>query len=65
VPETYIDTHAWQFVPESFGLLMRTLKAAGLTPFEVERVYPTLRLSNEFYAVLRLPPVAPEAGNAA
>ncbi len=59
--DTYIDTHAWQFVPDSFAALIGTLNAAGLTPFEVERVYPTLRPSNEFYAVLRLPPATAEA----
>ncbi len=52
----YTDTHAWQFVPDSFTHLIGTLHAAGLTPFTVERVYPTLRPSNEFYAVLRLMP---------
>jgi len=51
----YTDTHAWQFVPDSFAQLIGTLNAAGLTPFEVERVYPTLWSSNEFYAVLRVP----------
>jgi len=59
----YIDTHAWQFVPDSFAALIGTLHAAGLTPFEVERVYPTLRPGNEFYAVLRLLPT--DARNAA
>jgi hypothetical protein len=61
----YVDTHAWQFVPDSFAQLIGTLNAAGLTPFEVERVYPTLRLSNEFFAVLRLPPAPPADGSAA
>jgi len=59
--DSYIDAHAWQFVPESFAGLIRTLRAAGLTPFTVERVYPTLWSSNEFYAVLRLPPAGAQA----
>ena len=53
----YVDTHAWQFVPESFAHIITTLNAAGLTRFEVERIYPTLRFTNEFFAVLRLPSV--------
>jgi hypothetical protein len=60
----YVDTHAWQFVPESFTQLIGTLNAAGLIPFEAERVYPTLWSSNEFYAVLRLPAARKKASRA-
>ena len=62
--DTYIDTHAWQFVPDSFAQIIGTLNAAGLTRFEVERVYPTLWSSNEFYAVLRLPSRLAKVGRA-
>ena len=62
--DQYVDTHAWQFVPDSFAQLIGTLNAAGLIPFEAERVYPTLWSSNEFYAVLRLPDARKKAGRA-
>ena len=49
----YIDTHAWQFTPDSFRLLIELLQRAGLIRFEVERLYPTTRNAFEFYAILR------------
>jgi hypothetical protein len=48
----YLDTHAWQFTPDSFRALIAVLSAAGVVPFGVERVYRTVRDSKEFYAVL-------------
>jgi predicted SAM-dependent methyltransferase len=52
----YIDAHAWQFTPTSFKNLVAILRAMKLTQFAIERIYPTLRPANEFYAVLRLDP---------
>lgn len=49
----YADAHAWQFFPESFADLMRGLHEHGFSPFSVERVYPTMYGSQEFYAVLK------------
>lgn len=49
----YADAHAWQFSPESFADLMQALHGHGFSPFSVERVYPTLYGSLEFYAVLK------------
>lgn len=51
-PGVYIDTHAWQFVPASFREIMQTLFDLGFSPFRVMRVYPTIRDSIEFYAIL-------------
>lgn len=48
----YFDTHAWQFVPDSFKEILQLLAGLGVAQFSVERVYPTLRGSVEFYAVL-------------
>ena len=48
----YIDTHAWQFTPTSFRTLIDILMQSGKVPFRVERVYPTIKNSNEFYAIL-------------
>ena len=49
----YLDVHAWQFTPASFGAMMRTLAGLGLSAFEVEAVYDTPRDRAEFCAVLR------------
>jgi len=49
----YVDTHAWFFTPDTFRSTMTQASAAGLIPFTVERVYDTLKDSNEFNAVLR------------
>lgn len=48
----YIDTHAWQFTPASFHRLVDFLALSGKVPFKVERIYKTIKNSNEFYAVL-------------
>lgn len=49
----YADAHAWQFSPESFAELMQGLYDRNFSPFSVERVFPTLHGSLEFYAVLK------------
>jgi len=50
----YIDTHAWQFTPASFHALIDLLALSGKVPFQVERIYSTVKNNNEFYAVLTL-----------
>ena len=50
---TYADAHAWRFSAESFAELMQGLYDCGFSAFSVERVYPTLYGSLEFYAVLK------------
>lgn len=50
----YIDVHAWQFTPDSFVEIMRLLQQLGLSPFAVERLYPSRLNGNEFWAVLQL-----------
>lgn len=52
-PDARPDVHAWQFTPDSFRTLVGTLGELGMTGFTVERVYPTVRDSLEFFAVLR------------
>jgi len=49
----YIDTHAWFFTPDSFRSICVQLKKLGLIQGAVERVYNTVKNSNEFYAVLK------------
>lgn len=50
--DVYLDTHAWQFAPSSFRDILQTLARLRLCELRVKRVYPTVRNSIEFYAVL-------------
>ena len=47
----YVDTHAWQFTPASFELLLLELARLGETDWLVERITPATGC--EFYAWLR------------
>lgn len=49
----YVDSHSWQFTPDSFRGLVTLLHELKLSPLSVARVYATTYGSNEFYAVLR------------
>ena len=49
----YLDVHAWIFTPSSFRVIISTLFSLGLIQLSIERLYPTLRNSNEFYVILR------------
>lgn len=52
--DSYLDARAWQFTPESFQWLLNRMAQYGLSPFRVERLYPTVKPWGEFYAVLRI-----------
>lgn len=54
------DTHAWQFTPDSFRYLTELLFSCDLSPLRLERLYQTIRPSNEFYAILLNPNDQPE-----
>jgi hypothetical protein len=54
-PDTYLDTHSWQFTPASFRTAIDTLHDLGLSPLLAARVYETVRDGIEFYAVLQKP----------
>jgi hypothetical protein len=49
----YIDSHAWQFVPESFREIVGQLFEIGYSVFKPVQIYDTVYGSNEFYAVLQ------------
>jgi hypothetical protein len=53
---SYVDPHAWKFTPDSFREIVDVLFEMKAISFKIERVYPTLRNSNEFYAVLVMAP---------
>ncbi len=49
----YIDVHAWYFTPDSFAEIISLLNKLSLIDLEVERLYPTRRFRNEFWAILK------------
>lgn len=50
--DEYTDVHAWKFTPATFRALIDNLYSLKLTRLRIARVYPTVRNSNEFYAVM-------------
>ena len=46
------DEHAWYFTPETFESIIQDLNELGLINLKIERLYPTLRNSVEFWAIL-------------
>lgn len=50
---SYIDVHAWQFTPSSFGHIMPSLFELFEVGFSILRIYETHRDSNEFRAILQ------------
>lgn len=48
----YVDTHAWQFTPESFESICTLLHLRGHIALRPVAVYPTLFNRNEFCAIL-------------
>jgi hypothetical protein len=51
----YVDRHAWQFTPDSFRSILGLLNELGLVALRPLRVYNTLFMSNEFWAILQKP----------
>lgn len=47
------DEHAWFFTPSTFTSIINELNDLEILNLKIERIYPTLRNSNEFWAVLR------------
>ena len=54
-PETLNNEHAWFFTPDSFAAIIQDLCDLELIDFELERIYPTLHNTLEFWAILRKP----------
>lgn len=50
--DAYNDVHAWKFTPLTFNVLFENLFNLKLSNLQIIRTYPTLKNSNEFYAVL-------------
>ena len=55
---SYIDVHAWQFVPESFAELIGNLNALGLTSFKITNIWNTPINNLEFFVTLTKSPGA-------
>lgn len=47
------NEHAWYFTPDSFLSIMNDLIALDLIDLEVERLFPTMKNSGEFWVILR------------
>lgn len=52
-PETLSNEHAWFFTPTNFRSILEDLKSLQLTQFRIERLYPTLANTLEFWVILR------------
>jgi len=53
VDKQYIDVHSLQFTPKSFQENMEILYSMNFTDLVVEEIYPTIKNSLEFFAVLK------------
>ena len=49
---SYVNCHAWFFTPETFRSSMLMIHELGLTSLYPDRVYNTIRPSNEFCVVM-------------
>lgn len=49
---TNLDVHKWSFTPESFEEILQLLNELEYSAFTLERIYPTIRGTFEFFAVL-------------
>ena len=47
------NEHAWYFTPDTFMSIVTDLIDLNLINVEVERIYPTMKNSGEFWAILR------------
>ena len=52
-PSALFNDHAWFFTPDTFRQIINDLTSLELIDFRLERLYPTLRDTLEFWAVLR------------
>jgi hypothetical protein len=48
----YIDSHCWKFTPFTFRNIINILYKTKYIDLKIERVYKTLKGSNEFYVIL-------------
>jgi len=49
----YIDSHCWKFTPFTFRNIIDILFQTDFIDLKIERVYKTLKDSNEFYVILK------------
>jgi SAM-dependent methyltransferase len=50
----YVDVHSLQFTPDSFKEIINLLNELGYIQLKVDKIYPTLLNSCEFYVILKL-----------
>lgn len=49
----YVDVHSWKFTPDGFRAILTQLERLGLVDLSIAEIYPTLRDTLEFFAILR------------
>jgi hypothetical protein len=49
----YFDSHCWKFTPFTFRQIIDILYNTGYIDLKIERIYKTLKGSNEFYVILK------------
>lgn len=54
-PDRDVDVPAWYFTPTTFEQILGLLHDLGHTALTVSRIYPPLKNSNEFWAILEAP----------
>ena len=52
-PGAIYDNHAWYLTPDTFTAIISDLNQLELIDFHVERLFPTMRNTLEFWAILR------------
>ena len=51
--DTYIDVHSLQFIPKTFENILNILNELKYINLKIEKIYPTLYGSNEFFVILK------------
>jgi hypothetical protein len=49
----YIDSHCWKFTPYTFRNIIYILFNTGFINLKIDRIYKTLKGSNEFYVIMK------------
>jgi|LakMenEpi03Aug12_release.lakeMendotaPanAssembly.Ray.scaffolds.fasta_scaffold307460_2 hypothetical protein len=49
----YLDSHCWKFTPFIFRNIIDILFQTGFIELKIEKIYKTLKGSNEFYVILK------------
>ena len=51
--DDFIDFHQWRFMPDNFVFIVNSLYRMGLIELKLEKIFCTMKDSNEFFAILK------------